>query len=441
MSNPQDYNSHQFAGNSSSTQFGFNQAPAARGVKFAPDASAPMRNSAVSKQNGVNRMRRSMTSPVALSSMTANDKHPQVHQSFQPQIPRTSSYHQFPPTVYQGQVQFQSSAASQGMFASQEHARSFSGFNANVNNNAMRGAKPEQYAPIGSRSLSSSPSSISAGQSGGMFDSSRKEMAGVSAGFRMSQDVHGMRRVQSSPMDLASLDDGTEVKSTKRLAKKAEAARASRRRKKVYIQSLEEKFSRLSARLAELEAGPDQARAMIHEAQKNEQKEIRQRLDDILSNPDADCYMEEIRELLSAYIQNGRKKQNTAEYYLGRCETALTPSLQVKFAMWGLGQTDDFYDQPGIWRTIMGEEIGLSEQQLQEMKRFRDAVQQARGSLQNVCGRLKKLKDNVRIHIANRERHVDELAGMLNPLQIAKFCNWVDKNPLCMQMLNTVWKI
>eukprot|EP00475_Leptophrys_vorax_P039320 TRINITY_DN7084_c0_g1_i1.p1 TRINITY_DN7084_c0_g1~~TRINITY_DN7084_c0_g1_i1.p1 ORF type:complete len:451 (+),score=101.34 TRINITY_DN7084_c0_g1_i1:72-1355(+) len=411
-------------------------APTVQGYGFPAAKSSSSSSSAAAAPSG--KMKRSKTSPVALSSFA--DHYSSAATLQHAQMVRNASFH-YPPAgaVYPGYQM----AAAHTMYANPHYlaaaaaAHQYHHFGvSNVHNNAPSQLKPE-FAQIPPRSLSSSPSTLSAGQPNAVFPSSSFPMTNN----LNSGESQGLRRTKSSPTELASLDDGNDIRSSKRLARKAEAARASRRRKKAYVQSLEDKFARLSARLAELESGPDQARAMIHEVQRNEQKEIRERLDEILASSRAESHMDEIRELLSAYIRNGRKKQNTAEYYLGRCETALAPSLQVKFAMWGLGQSDDFYDQPGIWRTIMGEEIGLSEQQLQEMKKFRNAVQQARGSLQNVCSRLKKLKDNVRIHVSTRERHIDDLASHLNPLQIAKFCNWVDKNPLCMQMLNTVWKL
>eukprot|EP00475_Leptophrys_vorax_P029233 TRINITY_DN42709_c0_g1_i1.p1 TRINITY_DN42709_c0_g1~~TRINITY_DN42709_c0_g1_i1.p1 ORF type:complete len:590 (-),score=140.02 TRINITY_DN42709_c0_g1_i1:78-1847(-) len=443
-------------------------------------------NSRAAPSQPVSLMKRSATSPMALNTLD--------HQSFAPgnipnitsqrfsHVPRNTSFSyidrdsyiaahsiqlaggtQQPPT---GSRQLSASFTSgnvcnPGVPAAGSSSRrdSFSSTDSNVNF-ITRSVhfKPMDHAsglsyPQGP-SLSSSPSTVSLSQSlsgvGGenilpASKVSRVQVLGSSSSApnvsNSVSDVTSMRRTKSSPMELASLDNEVDTRSSKRLVRKAEAARQSRRRKKAYIESLEEKFARLSARLAELEAGPDQARSLLQEAQRNEQKAIRERLDEILASQQPDSHMDEIRDLLFAYIRNGRKKQNTAEYYLGRCDTALTPSLQLKFAMWGLSQTDDFYDQPGIWRTIMMDEIGLSEQQLQEMKQFREAVQQTRSCLQGVCARLKKLKEGVRNHISVRERHMDELAQSVNPLQVAKFCAWVEKNPLCMQMLNTVWKI
>ena len=118
----------------------------------------------------------------------------------------------------------------------------------------------------------------------------------------------------------------------------------------------------------------------------------------------------------------------------------VVPGLQVKFALWALSQDDDFYDKPGLWKTVMGGEIGLSPEQMEELKKFREPVMQIRGCLSNLQVRMKKLREQVRTHLQSRHQHVEELQELMTPEQIARFSIWVDKNPLCMQMLNTVWR-
>lgn len=48
------------------------------------------------------------------------------------------------------------------------------------------------------------------------------------------------------------------------------------------------------------------------------------------------------------------------------------PDLQLKFAMWGLGQEDN--SEPGVWQSVMEQQIGLSAEQMKALREFREPV-------------------------------------------------------------------
>jgi hypothetical protein len=126
----------------------------------------------------------------------------------------------------------------------------------------------------------------------------------------------GMRRVQSLPVDLDSLD-----KTQRKLAKKAEAARVSRKKKKDYIQALEEKLYKLSARLAELEAGPNEMKGKVQDMYKRDQDALKEKLAMLMRDPDSN--QEEIKHVMISLVGLSKKKNAATEYFLDKCESCL----------------------------------------------------------------------------------------------------------------------
>ena len=113
----------------------------------------------------------------------------------------------------------------------------------------------------------------------------------------------------------------------------------------------------------------------------------------------------------------------------------------MKFALWCLSQDDKFFASSPIWNDVLGEQVGLSREQLDQLKEFRGMMIEAKQSLQNVQGRLQKLREGVLSHMNSRHQHLDELRHLLTPEQVARFMLWVDNNPLVIQMLDTVWRL
>ncbi len=316
-------------------------------------------------------------------------------------------------------------------------------------------------------------------------------------------------------------------KADRRLAKKAEAARQSRKRKKAYVQQLEDKAARLEARLAQLEqnannthgtpnppvippspaltatataatAGPaapsTAAGAMaqavsLHAMHRDEQSDVLARLSVAVSSfvalsgavPAATAnggavpttslvnamnskekekekskVMDEIKALIERYVVNSRKRQQTVMYYLDRMTDLLVPESAVKVALWGLSQSDAYYEIAGsanagvnspapntpnsqaqpatgtanIFSSLMATDVGLNSAQLSKLvAEFRAPVSALMDGLRATSSHISTMREYVKTHMAARNRHVDELRHILNPVQIANYLLWLEKNP------------
>jgi len=137
---------------------------------------------------------------------------------------------------------------------------------------------------------------------------------------------------------------------------------------------------------------------------------------------------------------NSRERQAAADFYLDRVQECLMPGLQVKFALWGLNQSDEFYSQPGgLWHSLMEKEVGLSTEQMDHLKSKRSNMRQERQALHECERLLTQIRGKINQHLQSLNCQMDEVQKCMSPLQLAKFHMWVEHNEWCMQMLNTLF--
>ena len=382
---------------------------------------------------------------------------------------------------------------------------------------------------LASLSPSSSSSTLSSMVAPLQPTSSHQAMAAAAAAALMEQ---GLRRIKSSPVALSSMvvpaslagqpstsgsvkrqrtavmsnsaetvvpaGRGTQQqKAQRRLARKAEAARASRRRKKAYVVGLEEKVAKLTAKLDALRNDqlsalkPVERMSAVEVVHREEQSAIKQRLVAILKemreepasgsasmsvtdsvastsagsgsdsaapsnvtsptlssrsdgSPSSGSVAEapmsrfdELKSLVDSFVANSHKRQASVDLYFTQLEKTLIPSTAVKFALWGLSQPDDFYLNDGLWQGVMGREVGLSAAQLAEMNDCRTEVGAVVGELHDIMQRLAMLRSEMKAHLDDRHKALEDVIGVLSSQQLAAFCLWVEQNPMCMQVTHT----
>ena len=132
---------------------------------------------------------------------------------------------------------------------------------------------------------------------------------------------------------------------------------------------------------------------------------------------------------------NSRERQGHVDYYFDRVAHCLSPGLQVRFAMWGLTQSDEFYSAPGLWQSLMEGEIGLDTAQMSWILSKREAIHAERKNLQTCELMLRETRNAISMHLHSLHGHMDDLLSVMTPLQLAKFYLWVENNAWCMQMI------
>ena len=242
----------------------------------------------------------------------------------------------------------------------------------------------------------------------------------------------------------------------RRISRKAELARESRKRKKQYVRELEERVVMLEAKLKELQSNQERAvllggkHTSVSCEQSKRYKELVSALETELSRQTKTPDM--IKSVVEQLCCEEVDQCLNSNYFLERCEDSLgrlleillrlislAPTLHEKFTLWGLDQRDEFYEDLGLWKSLLKDELGLTEEQTGELQRFRPAAKRLRESLAVGEGMLRDLRYKSQAHIDAMKKESDRILAILSPEQMAKFFVWVEKNDWCMEMLNTVW--
>eukprot|EP00475_Leptophrys_vorax_P011567 TRINITY_DN18130_c0_g1_i1.p1 TRINITY_DN18130_c0_g1~~TRINITY_DN18130_c0_g1_i1.p1 ORF type:complete len:591 (-),score=102.29 TRINITY_DN18130_c0_g1_i1:680-2404(-) len=244
-------------------------------------------------------------------------------------------------------------------------------------------------------------------------------------------------------------ENGSRPPGRKRKERKAELARESRKKKKAYVEELEEKVKQLETRVAELQTQHDRSmvkrRSVSSLYDENDrlkhQKQLVQMMAELVSKPRIqDVEADLLKDHVQMFIETSREAQSQVEYNIDRVEDIISPTLQIKFTLWGLDQSDDFYDAPaGLWTSLLCDEVGLSVEQISKLKSFRTKMHSHRQELRHVEELLIGLREKCGVHLDRFNKEMDKLHGILSAVQLAKFYVWIEQNDWCMQMLNSMW--
>jgi len=127
------------------------------------------------------------------------------------------------------------------------------------------------------------------------------------------------------------------------------------------------------------------------------------------------------------------------DFYLDRVHDSLMPGNQVKFAIWGLDQNEEFYQKPdGLWFTLM-KQVGLSADQIAVLKSRRAAIHAERVNLQQCQEELRQVRARMHAHLTSLYTIIDQINSALTPIQLAKLYSWVESNTWCLTLLNSLF--
>jgi len=218
----------------------------------------------------------------------------------------------------------------------------------------------------------------------------------------------------------------------RRLARKAELARESRRRKKVRMAELEVEVDGLKAELARLKRATEAAGQRAREEAAKAQIRVSSAPDTVATEAPVKKPEEVAMVVNSSDVQDeGVAEQPALVLSEDPCENtsfkqllnALSPSLSLRFLGWVLGQTEKFYQDPdGLWVQIFAREVGLSTQQMTGMVALRSQKLKT-GIMQDVRARLAG-------YLAERDRCGEDTLGklesILTPKQMRKLHAWIE---------------
>jgi len=225
-----------------------------------------------------------------------------------------------------------------------------------------------------------------------------------------------------------------------RLARKAEAARASRKRKKAYVHSLEERVTCLSTRLTELQAATNLSTHKLNQQDLKDQamnllrNEI-QMQNQVPLSPlvSSDSSQEQLANLMKQFVSNSRQRQAAADIHLAQLEDCFAPSAALKFMLWGIKQCNGNVDgavnnsSTALWSSCVNE-VGLTPSQLDQLMQAEGLVREVMLRREQSTAFSKIIREHLRLHFNSLHANMDEIMRCLTPKQIARFCLWVDEN-------------
>lgn len=209
-----------------------------------------------------------------------------------------------------------------------------------------------------------------------------------------------------------------------RLARKAELARASRRRKKFYVQNLETKVKTLTKTVEQLQQlkVPE-----VHEGSNiavNEmlRKNVEEMLQCVSKHPkNGEPNDEDLTRSIKAYIAplNTRASQNEA--LLSRIQNSMNLNTYLKPQLWGLGVTSALDADESNWGGRLIHDLGLSERQVAQLSQHRQALMRLREQVHASESALQDLRRQFEAQQRTIDQHTELLESVLTPVQLANY--------------------
>eukprot|EP00470_Lotharella_oceanica_P007684 CAMPEP_0170179038 /NCGR_PEP_ID=MMETSP0040_2-20121228/15896_1 /TAXON_ID=641309 /ORGANISM="Lotharella oceanica, Strain CCMP622" /LENGTH=462 /DNA_ID=CAMNT_0010422821 /DNA_START=232 /DNA_END=1621 /DNA_ORIENTATION=+ len=260
-------------------------------------------------------------------------------------------------------------------------------------------------------------------------------------GLRSSSSCPNLQQLKEED-DTAEGQHDTTDKIKKRKARKAEVARQCRKRKKAYIQSLEEKAKALAEQLSALSNKRHKGGSnMDVEAQrKAEQQKILDKMQRLVNKSNLDDSNRELKSLITGFANNSRKRQRTCATQLKSLRDSLAPGIDTKFALWLLHQSSQGRNGNDLWKNL-AKDMKLSKTQINKLNSDRNRAMEVASDMARLNQQVELLQREISQHLTKRHGILDNITSkILTSKQTAKLLLWVRQNPSCMEVLDTVWK-
>lgn len=207
-----------------------------------------------------------------------------------------------------------------------------------------------------------------------------------------------------------------------RLARKAELARASRRRKKFYVQNLETKVKTLTKtveQLQQLKVPEANESVSVHEMLR---KNVEEMLGCVGKNPkNGEPNDEDLGRSIKAYVAPLGARAGQAEAMLSRIQSSMNPNVYLKPQLWGLSSSAALDIDESRWGDKLTQTLGLSERQIALLAEHRGALKRLREQLHASEASLQDLRRQFEAQQRTIDQHTELIEAVLTPAQLAKY--------------------
>eukprot|EP00475_Leptophrys_vorax_P032962 TRINITY_DN5147_c0_g1_i1.p2 TRINITY_DN5147_c0_g1~~TRINITY_DN5147_c0_g1_i1.p2 ORF type:complete len:349 (-),score=86.73 TRINITY_DN5147_c0_g1_i1:1223-2269(-) len=236
-----------------------------------------------------------------------------------------------------------------------------------------------------------------------------------------------------------------------RLARKAELARITRKRKKERLGELEVEVKRLKSEIDVLrkrnteilESPPAVGHNLfVDEVVVEEQKNLQRAIEKVVYASSLNVggtSEQDLPQLVQELMECFSKRTVTSKSHLYSLEASLAPCMPLRFMNWAMCQDDKFYQDPqGLWNCLFKQQLELTDEQMIHILSLRHEMKKQREMGQKVEEVYNKFRPMVEMHLAQTNVNLDRLRGVLSSEQLARFFVWVEQNQLCVKMLESV---
>jgi hypothetical protein len=113
--------------------------------------------------------------------------------------------------------------------------------------------------------------------------------------------------------------------------------------------------------------------------------------------------------------------------------------MRAKVFLWILTRKEEFYADPaGLWQAFV-KEMSITEEQAVQLRSGIQALEDIKKADALLQSQILDSKEFIASLQKEIQDKMNAMASVLTPMQLARFCIWVDENNWCMQMLNSLW--
>ncbi|CAD8209350.1 unnamed protein product [Paramecium octaurelia] len=236
-------------------------------------------------------------------------------------------------------------------------------------------------------------------------------------------------------------DDSTQAK----LIRNRECARNSRKRKKIYLELLENRVNTLKEELEKCKRIIKGHSSCMQQIGSNPQLQNffvgRQQLFDKLEsavqnnsdNNEINLLLDSMRFRVGG---GGKERVNASNYFLQQIMEISFP-IHVKYLLWASGPN---LTEPS-WFTNLSREIDISDQQMKSLKKSYKRIQSDKEKLEDIIKQFQTVKENLYQKTNSLENFIDEMRSILTPTQVAKFLLGLEKNKFQKELsMSNLWR-
>jgi hypothetical protein len=235
-----------------------------------------------------------------------------------------------------------------------------------------------------------------------------------------------------------------------RLARKAELARLTRKRKNDRLSELEAEVKRLQTEVSfwkdrstqVIEISKATKNPVVDEVVLEEERKLNESIQRLVLASKLNLNsidQVEMTSFVSELVEVFNKKGLTSKSKLASLETSLNPCMPLRFLNWALSQDEKFYDDPdGLWNNLFKKGVKLSDEQISQLLALRKDSKEQLENGRKIDMLYRQFKAHLNTFIFQSETNLEKLRCILSAEQLAQFFAWVEQNQLCVKMLEAI---